>query len=182
MGSDNESAEPVDIDPLQGVEEDVVEAWAKGIDGIVEALDLPEGEEVPSFDGFFEYRDSVLASHKGEISQDPQWWREQIVRDWFTIQSRVKLQMEQERMRQMGIVVESPVESLHDTFNSLRVISIEQFMLESNAGQFREVHFYCDKGRKWLKNVKQSLASYGFEVVGKIDVDNLQYLEVKQIV
>ena len=52
MGSDNESAEPMDIDPLQGVEEGMVNAWAKGLDEIVEALDLPEGQEVPSFDGF----------------------------------------------------------------------------------------------------------------------------------
>ncbi len=180
MGSDNGVDEPYPIDPLQGEQERFLNAFSKGVEEIIEALNLPVGEDIPSFDGFFEYRDSVLKTHKGEINQDPSWWREQIVRDWVTIQSRVRLQMAQDRSRQFGEEIATNPFVEGNRINSLRVITFEQFVLESNAGQFREDHFYCDKGRKWLKNVRIAMEQYGYTHIQKVDLDGLQYLEVSK--
>ena len=112
---------------------------------------------------------------------DPQWWNEQVIRDWETIQERVKLQMQTAANRQMGADVED-IDSAYtvDRVGSLRLVSYEQFILESNAGQFREERFYCDKGRRWMAKVRELFASYGYNHVRKVEVEDMVLLEVSK--
>ncbi len=67
-----------------------------------------------------------------------------------------------------------------DRLGSLRFVDYDQFILESNAGQFREDRFYCDKGRKWLSKVKRTLELHGYPYVRKVEVEGLLVLEVSR--
>lgn len=181
MDEESPSA-PSDIDPLQGHEDEVVETYLKGAEEVLEEIDLPQSDVLLPTDGFFEYRDSVMASMGDEWKNDPQWWREQVMRDWETIQERVRMQMDSSEGRQMGNTNEG--ESIgfsgFSRLGALRVVDYEQFILEANAGQFREERFYCDKGRRWIKKVREVMITYGYPHVRKVDIDGYQYLEVSK--
>ena len=180
MSDESSDTDPLS-DPLQGVEEEVVAAYLKGVEEAIEVVSVPDHSELPKLDGFFEYKNGVKAMVGEDWNTDPQWWNEQVIRDWETIQERVKLQMQTAANRQMGADVED-IDSAYtvDRVGSLRLVSYEQFILESNAGQFREERFYCDKGRRWMAKVRELFASYGYNHVRKVEVEDMVLLEVSK--
>jgi hypothetical protein len=177
VSSDNEP----DSDPTQGAEEELDEVLEKAADLSVEGVEIPldyptQGEP------FFEYVESAKRLvGKEEWDNDKVWWVEQMGRDWATMQERAALELELARKRQMGEeVTETETYSGFDRLNALRFIDYDQFILEANAGHFREDRFYCDKGRRWMNKVKVVFATYGYLYVRKVEINGLVVLEVSK--
>ena len=180
-GTEEESLDDPIIDPLQGAEEDVVATYLKGVEEVIEVIDMPDGVYVPPLDGYFEYKSAVMALMGEEWDKDTQWWLEQVSRDWETIQDRVQMQIQMANDKQMGLVVEQGLSPFSlDRLGGLRLITYEQFILESNAGQFREDRFYCDKGRRWMSKVRDTFASYGYDFVRKVEIEDSVVIEVSR--
>ena len=176
---DEDSLEDPLDDPLQGVEDDVLDTYLKGVDEVVEVVGIPE--YVPAFDGYFEYKAAVMSIIGDDWDSDPKWWLEQVARDWETIQERVQMQIQMAHDKQMGNVVEHGFSPFAlDRLGGLRLITYEQFILESNAGQFREDRFYCDKGRKWMSKVRETFTTYGYNYVRKVEIEGLVVVEVSR--
>ena len=168
-------------DPLQGAVDALEAALENAVDLTVEGVEVPfdyptEGQP------FFEYIESAkrLVGQE-EWDNDKVWWVEQMGRDWITMQERATLEAELARKRQMGEdVTETETYSGFDRLNALRFIDYDQFILEANAGHFREDRFYCDKGRRWMNKVKVVFATYGYLYVRKVEVNSLVVLEVSK--
>ena len=182
------SGEEPETDPLQGLEDEVVQRFSEGVEELGEELaDVLKTRSQVELDnsfvgGFLEYRESVKAHMGDEWKSDPDWWASQVLADWETIQERAKAQILESHERQMGGSGESGGMGYggFDRLGSLRFVDYDQFILESNAGQFREDRFYCDKGRKWLNKVKQTLELHGYPYVRKVEVEGLLVLEVSR--
>lgn len=186
MAHDDESS---DEEPsprtLQGVEEEVVRMFSEGVKESVSELSevLESRAEIELDSSFIEYRETVKNHMADEWESDPVWWNKQTIDDWYTIQERVSKQIEESQERQMGVRDNSYADSGYfgiDRLGSLRYIEFEQFVLESNAGQFREERFYCDKGRRWLNKVKETFRVHGYSYVRKIEIEGLVVLEVSK--
>ena len=182
------SGEEPETDPLQGLEDEVVQRFSEGVEELGEELaDVLKTRSQVELDdsfvgGFLEYRESVKAHMGDEWKSDPEWWASQVLADWETIQERTKAQILESQERQMG--GSGDVVGIgyggFDRLGSLRFVDYDQFILESNAGQFREDRFYCDKGRKWFSKVKQTLELHGYPYVRKVEVEGLFVLEVSR--
>ena len=183
-----DSGEEPDNDPIQGLEESVVQRFSEGVEEIGRDLaDVLKTRSQVELDdsfvgGFLEYRESVKAHMGDEWKSDPDWWASQVLADWETIQERAKAQIIESHERQMGGSDELQGVGYggFDRLGSLRFVDYDQFILESNAGQFREDRFYCDKGRKWLNKVKETLELYGYNYVRKVEIEGLLVLEVSK--
>lgn len=165
-----ESSEPQDITPSE--------------DGIEELSDVEKGAiESVSMEYRF-YESSRQAIGDDEYKTDPEFWRAQFQRDFQVIEERLK--MEQEALIEGKIVAEANLDDLvvvefhWERLGGLRVVSLEQFILESNQGIFREDRFYCDKGRGWFKKTAQILSEYGYIYVRKVEVETRLLLEVSR--
>ena len=182
MGLEDDEPDAPTQDPLQGLKEEIVATYNKGIEEVQNAIPPIEIDFIPTYDGFFEYQDIVRNIMGDEWENDPLWWTDQVKRDWETMQYRVREQIDESQRRQMGGDDEGGRQGYigFDKLGELRLITFEQFILESNAGQFREDRFYCDKGRKWLNRVKEKLASYGYLHVRKIIIEGQYLLEVSK--
>jgi hypothetical protein len=182
------SGEEPDTDPLQGMKDSVVKRFSEGVEAIGEELadvlkTRSQVELDKSFvDGFLEYRESVKTHMGDEWKSDPDWWASQVLADWDTIQERARAQILESHERQMGGAGKLGGIGYggFDRLGSLRLVDYDQFILESNAGQFREDRFYCDKGRKWFNKVKQTLELHGYPYVRKVEVEGLLVLEVSR--
>ena len=130
------------------------------------------------------YESSRLAIGDEEYKTDPQFWAAQFRRDFEIIQERLK--MEHEALATGSIVAEADLSGLEapvfhwERVGGLRLISLEQFILESNQGIFREDRFYCDKGRGWLKKTMLTLSEHGFPYARKVQVDGRWLIEVSR--
>ncbi len=99
------------------------------------------------------YESSRLAIGDDEYKSDPEFWAAQFKRDFLLIEERLK--MEKEAIMSGSQMVEADLSGLEapvfhwERMGGLRLVSLEQFILESNQGIFREDRFYCDKGRGW---------------------------------
>ena len=167
-------------DPPQG-EDEKEQVKEKGVDLSIDGVDIPD-DYPTNGNPFFEYVESAKRLvGKDEWATDKVWWFEQMGRDWITMQERATLELDLARRRQMGEDVgESEPYSGFDRLNSLRYIDYDQFILEANAGHFREDRFYCDKGRRWMNNVRAVFATYGYTHVRKVEVNDLTVLEVSR--
>ena len=74
----------------------------------------------------------------------------------------------------------TPHEFVWEKVGGLRLLSLDQLILECNQGIFREDRFYCDKGRAWMKKVVKTLDAYGFPYVRKVEVEKRLLLEVSK--
>lgn len=130
------------------------------------------------------YESSRLAIGDAEYKLDPEFWAKQFSRDFELIQERLK--MEQEAISTGSIVADADLSELEspvfhwDRIGGLRLVSLQQFILESNQGIFREDRFYCDKGRGWLKKTMVILAEHGFPHARKVEVDGRWLIEVSR--
>ena len=122
-----------------------------------------------------------LTIGEDEYKTDPDFWSAQFQRDYETIKERLEI----ERKIISGEVVLdefeedlTPHEFVWEKIGGLRLLSLEQLILECNQGIFREERFYCDKGRAWMKKVAKTLATYGYPHVRKIEVEGRILLEV----
>ena len=165
-----ESSEPQDITPSE--------------DGSEELSDVEKGAvESVSMEYRF-YESSRQAIGEDEYKTDPEFWRAQFQRDFQVIEERLK--MEQDALIGGKIVAEANLDDLTVTefhwerLGGLRVVSLQQFILESNQGIFREDRFYCDKGRGWFKKTARILSEYGYLYVRKVEVETRLLLEVSR--
>ena len=130
------------------------------------------------------YESSRLAIGDDEYKIDPDFWAEQFRRDFEIIQERLK--MEQEALQAGSLVSEPDLSDLEtpvfhwERVGGLRLVSLEQFILESNQGIFREDRFYCDKGRGWLKKTVGVLNQHGYPHARKVEVDGRWLIEVSK--
>ncbi len=165
-----ESSEPTDITPT----EDDIEELSEVEKGAVESVSME----------YRFYESSRQAIGEDEYKADPAFWKGQFQRDFQIIEERLK--MEQEALFEGKTVSEANLDDLEVTafhwerLGGLRVVSLQQFILESNQGIFREDRFYCDKGRGWFKKTAQVLSEYGFLYVRKVEVGEQMLLEVSR--
>ncbi len=130
------------------------------------------------------YESSKLAIGEDEFKSDPDFWSSQFERDFEIIEER--LTMEREALIRGKGLIEADLSGLQTpTFHwervgGLRLVSFEQFILESNQGIFREDRFYCDKGRLWFKKTVLGLSEYGFPHVRKVEINGRWLLEVSK--
>lgn len=166
-----ESSEPEDLTP----------------DEVGEAEELSEVEKGAVESVSMEYRfyeSSRQAIGEDEYKADPAFWGAQFRKDFQIIEERLK--MEQEALLQGGTLSEANLDDLSitefhwDRIGGLRLVSLEQFILESNQGIFREDRFYCDKSRGWFKKTARTLAEYGYLYVRKVEVEGRFLLEVSR--
>lgn len=171
-----------DDDPLQGAVEELEEAIEKGADLAVEGVEVPHDYPLLVDRAFLEYVDAAKRLIGDDVwATDKAWWLEQMNRDWETMQVRAEIEAEQARLRQLGgVVATEAISGGFDRINALRFIDYDQFILEANAGHFREDRFYCDKGRRWMNKVKAVFVTYGYPYVRKVEVDGLTLLEVSK--
>ena len=143
--------------------------------------------EVVVFLGAREYRfyeSSRLAIGDDEYKSDPEFWAAQFKRDFLLIEERLK--MEKEAIMSGSLLVEADLSGLEapvfhwERIGGLRLVSLEQFVLESNQGIFREDRFYCDKGRGWLKKTILLLSQHGYPHARKVEVDGRWLIEVSR--
>ena len=164
--------EPLDVLPNEDVEQRVAEtATEKG------AADLVAQE-------YRFYESSRLAIGDDEFKADPEFWAKQFSRDFEIIQER--LRMERDALVTGSLVGEADLSGLEtpvfhwERVGGLRLVSLEQFVLESNQGIFREDRFYCDKGRGWLKKTMVILAQHGYPHARKVEVEGRWLIEVSR--
>ena len=172
--------EPLD-DPLQGAEKELERVLEKAADLSIEGVEVPL--DYPTHDtAFFEYVEAAKRLvGTDEWDGDKHWWVEQMGRDWETLMVRAQIEADQARRRQLGEELqEDSSAGGFDRLNSLRFIDYDQFILEANAGHFREDRFYCDKGRRWMNKVRGVMATYGYDYIRKVEVDGLTILEVSR--
>ena len=130
------------------------------------------------------YESSKLAIGEDEFKSDPDFWSSQFERDFKIIEER--LRMENEALMRGDGMTEADLSDLEvkkfhwERLGGLRLVSFEQFVLESNQGIFREDRFYCDKGRLWFKKTVLKLNEYGYSHVRKVEIDGLWLLEVSR--
>ena len=125
--------EPLDTLPDEGVQDSVETETEKGA-----------AESVAQEYRFYE--SSRLAIGDDEYKIDPDFWAEQFRRDFEIIQER--LRMEQEALQAGSLVSEPDLSSLEtpvfhwERVGGLRLVSLEQFVLESNQGIFRVLCYF----------------------------------------
>jgi hypothetical protein len=163
--------EPLDTLPVEVLEETVESVTERG------AADSIAME-------YRFYESSRLAIGDAEYKLDPEFWATQFSRDFEIIKER--LRMEQEALSTGAIVSEADLSGLEtpvfhwERVGGLRLVSLQQFVLESNQGIFREDRFYCDKGRGWLKKTMLTLSEHGFPYARKVQVEGRWLIEVSR--
>ena len=165
-----ESSEPEDLPPSEDVEDELSDVEK----GAVESVSTE----------YRFYESSRQAIGEDEYKADPEFWGAQFRRDFRIIEERLK--MEQEALMEGKGLSEANLDDLSVTefhwerVGGLRLVSLPQFILESNQGIFREDRFYCDKGRGWFKKTARRLAEYGYPYVRKVEVEGRLLLEVSR--
>lgn len=141
-------------------------------------------KEVIDYWQFVEY--SRLCVGDKDYKSDPAFWETQFKRDYETINERLEMERKIISGELTDINVDLDLEDLSsfeffwEKLGGLRVLTLEQFILESNQGIFREDRFYCDKGRAWMKKVVKLMAQHGFNHVRKVEVEGLPLLEISK--
>lgn len=137
--------------------------------------------DVVDFWQFTEY--ARLSIGDDEYKSDPDFWTAHFQRDYETIKERLEI----ERKMISGEIEMTdfeddltPHQFVWEKVCGLRLLSLDQFILECNQGIFREDRFYCDKGRAWMKKVAKTLDAYGFPYVRKVEVEGKLLLEVSK--
>jgi len=167
----NSSNEPSESAPREDVVNKPLDETEKG------AIDLVAKQ-------YRFYESSRLAIGDEEFKSDPDFWAEQFKRDFEIIQERLRMEADAistgSALPQADLSeLESPV--FHwERVGGLRLLSLEQFVLESNQGIFREDRFYCDKGRGWLKKTMLILSEHGFPHGRKVQVQDRWLIEVSR--
>jgi hypothetical protein len=143
--------------------------------------DVVVERDIVDFWQFTEY--ARLTIGEEEYKSDPDFWAAQFQRDYETIKERLEI----ERKVISGDIVLgdfeedlTPHEFVWEKVGGLRLLSLDQLILECNQGIFREDRFYCDKGRAWMKKVVKTLDAYGFPYVRKVEVEKRLLLEVSK--
>jgi len=163
--------EPLDVLPDEDVQRIAETATEKG------AADLVAQE-------YRFYESSRLAIGDDEFKSDPEFWAKQFSRDFEIIQER--LRMEKEALVAGSLVGEADLSGLEtpvfhwERVGGLRLVSLEQFVLEINQVIFREDRFYCDKGRGWLKKTVGVLNQHGYPHARKVEVEGRWLIEVSR--
>lgn len=173
------SSEPSASDPCEGeVKSDEVVPLKEGVSRVERETVV----EVTDYALFLEA--SRKAIGKDDYGADPSFWDAQFRRDYEVINERLRMEhkaVQNGEARPTADLsgLEAP-ELVTERLGSLRLVSLEQFVLESNQGIFREDRFYCDKGRAWLKKTAQTLGQHGYPYVRKVEVEGRLVLEVSR--
>ena len=124
-------------------------------------------------------------------------WDMVFEREWMVFEERLKggIGVDDSLLNELGEdffdtkqYLLDEINSIHDEFDSeqidedktVKVYTLEDFIMLSNQGIFRDTIFILDPQRKWRKKVEDIVRTYGYNYTERIKIGGVNYLVVSQ--
>tara|TARA_R110000824_G_scaffold190510_1_gene372055 strand:+ start:1023 stop:1577 length:555 start_codon:yes stop_codon:yes gene_type:complete len=144
-----------------------------------------------------EYFSGRQRSLGAEYHFSPQQWDNVFEREWTVMEERLKAGIgvdtfllddlgsdffvENDALLQEIADLESELDMEEtEEGNTLVVYTLEDFVMLSNQGIFRDSVFILDPQRKWRKKVENLVRSYGYDSIERIKIREVNYLVVSK--